>query len=112
MRAWVVVVLAWLCLAASARAENRLALVIGNDDYQHIDKLQKAVADAKAYAAVLREKGFSVQEGYDLSILPQSGHTTGRYFDKVTFESNIFNMLGDLQRWRLHRSTEQFNCAI
>ena len=50
---------AWICLAASARAENRLALVIGNDDYQHIDKLQKAKADAKAYAAVLREKGFS-----------------------------------------------------
>ena len=73
MRAWIVVVLAWLCLAASARAENRLALVIGNDDYQHIDKLQKAVADAKAYAAVLREKGFSVQEGYDLSILDMSG---------------------------------------
>ena len=73
MRAWIVVVLAWLCLAASARAENRLALVIGNDDYRHIDKLQKAVADARAYATVLREKGFSVQEGYDLSILDMSG---------------------------------------
>jgi uncharacterized caspase-like protein len=73
VRAWIVVLLAWICLAAAARAENRLALVIGNDDYRHIDKLQKAVADAKAYAAVLREKGFSVQEGYDLSILDMSG---------------------------------------
>jgi hypothetical protein len=58
VRAWVVVLLAWICLAASARAENRLALVIANDNYQHIDKLEKAKADAKAYAAVLREKGF------------------------------------------------------
>jgi hypothetical protein len=57
VRAWVVVLLAWICLAASARAENRLALVIA-DNYQHIDKLEKAKADAKAYAAVLREKGF------------------------------------------------------
>ena len=52
---------------APALAENRLALVIGNNDYQHIDKLKKAVADARAYASVLRDKGFSVQEGYDLS---------------------------------------------
>src|SRR5271155_5052009 len=73
MRAAFVVLLAWLCLSAPALAENRLALVIGNDDYQHIDKLQKAKADAKAYAAVLREKGFSVQEGYNLSILDMSG---------------------------------------
>ena len=58
MRAWIVVLLAWLCLATQALAENRLALVIGNDDYQHIDKLQKAEADAKAYASVLRRRGF------------------------------------------------------
>ena len=67
MRAAFAILLAWLCLAAPALAENRLALVIGNNDYQHIGKLDKAVADAKAYAKVLREKGFSVQEGYDLS---------------------------------------------
>ena len=73
MRSWIAILLSWLFLATSAFAENRLALVIGNDDYQHIDKLQKAKADAKAYAAVLREKGFSVQEGYDLSILDMSG---------------------------------------
>jgi formylglycine-generating enzyme required for sulfatase activity len=67
-----------LALSAAAAAQaaptdgRRVALVIGNDEYQHIDKLQKAKADANAYAAVLREKGFLVQEGYDLSMLDMS----------------------------------------
>ena len=68
MRAAFAILLAWLCLAAPAFAEKRLALVIGNNDYQHIAKLKKAVADATAYENVLREKGFSVQVGYDLSM--------------------------------------------
>ena len=39
-----------LCWAASlpARAENRLALVIGEDTYEQIAPLRKAVADARA----------------------------------------------------------------
>ena len=57
-----------LCCAASlpARAENRLALVIGEDTYEQIAPLRKAVADARAYAGTLREKGYSVSEGYDV----------------------------------------------
>ena len=57
-----------LCWAASlpARAENRLALVIGEDAYEQIAPLRKAVADARGYAAALREKGYSVSEGYDV----------------------------------------------
>ena len=57
-----------LCWAASlpARAENRLALVIGEDTYEQIAPLRKAVADARAYAGTLREKGYSVSEGYDV----------------------------------------------
>src|ERR1700678_2269560 len=68
MRAWVTIqiLLAWFCLAMPAYAEKRLALVIGNDSYQHIDKLLKAKADAKGYADLLREKGFSVEDRYDL----------------------------------------------
>ncbi|MFZ0206020.1 MAG: hypothetical protein WAL59_07870 [Roseiarcus sp.] len=52
-----------LCWAASlpARAENRLALVIGQ-----IAALRKAVADARACAGTLRGKGYSVSEGYDV----------------------------------------------
>src|ERR1700683_4946576 len=66
MRAWIVSLLAWLYLSGSGLAEQRLALVIGNDSYQHIDRLQKARADAKSYADLLREKGFSVEDRYDL----------------------------------------------
>jgi hypothetical protein len=56
------------CWAASlpARAENRLALVIGEDTYEQIAPLRKAVADARAYAGTVREKGYSVSEGYDV----------------------------------------------
>ena len=59
MRVGIAVLLAWLGFAGSALAEKRLALVIGNDRYPHIDRLQKARADAKSYADLLREKGFS-----------------------------------------------------
>ena len=69
MRSWIAVLISWLFLATSALAENRLALVIGNDGYKHIAVLQKARADAKSYAGLLREKGYSVQEGYDLGFL-------------------------------------------
>ncbi len=46
---------------ASAAAESRVALVIGNDDYQNIVKLEKAVNDANSVAAELRKVGFDVQ---------------------------------------------------
>ena len=46
---------------AMAAAERRVALVIGNNDYQNIVKLEKAVNDANAVAAELRKVGFEVQ---------------------------------------------------
>jgi hypothetical protein len=67
LRAAFVVLLAWLCLAAPALAQNRLALVIGNDDYQPIDRLKRVVADATAHASVLCENGSLAQVAYDLS---------------------------------------------
>jgi hypothetical protein len=42
MRAWIAGLLAWLCFAGAAFAEKRLALVIGNNSYQHIDALRDA----------------------------------------------------------------------
>lgn len=44
-----------------AATERRVALVIGNNDYQNIVKLEKAVNDANAVAAELRKVGFEVQ---------------------------------------------------
>ena len=44
-----------------AATERRVALVIGNNDYQNVVKLEKAVNDANAVSAELRKVGFEVQ---------------------------------------------------
>src|SRR5438105_11636674 len=46
--------------AAPAHAEKRVALVIGNNDYKNVPKLQKAVNDARTLADILKQLGFSV----------------------------------------------------
>jgi uncharacterized caspase-like protein len=82
MRGFIAGLLAWLCVAGSALAEKRLALVIGNDSYQHIDALQKARADAKRYAALLREKDSSVEERYDLGFVDMQG-AVAEFVEKI-----------------------------
>src|SRR4051794_17914001 len=49
-----------LLLASPARATKRLALVIGNNDYRNVPKLQKAVNDARTMGDTLRQLGFNV----------------------------------------------------
>ena len=49
-----------LVLAAPAQAEKRVALVIGNNDYKNVPKLQKAVNDARTMGDTLKQLGFSV----------------------------------------------------
>jgi hypothetical protein len=49
-----------LVLAQPAHAEKRVALVIGNNDYKNVPKLQKAVNDARTMGATLKQLGFSV----------------------------------------------------
>src|ERR1700687_118084 len=49
-----------LAFAAPAYAEKRIALVIGNNDYKHVPKLQKAVNDARTMGDTLKQLGFSV----------------------------------------------------
>src|SRR5271169_738485 len=82
MRGFIAGLLAWLCVAESALAEKRLALVIGNDAYQHIDALQKARADAKSYPDLLREKGFSVEDRYDLGFDDMEA-AVGEFVEKI-----------------------------
>ena len=60
-------ILAALGLAASltgfasvAHAEKRVALVIGNNDYKNVPKLQKAVNDARTMGDTLKQLGFQV----------------------------------------------------
>src|ERR1700686_2335425 len=46
--------------AGSAHAEKRVALVIGNNDYKNVPKLQKAVNDARTMGDTLKQLGFNV----------------------------------------------------
>src|ERR1700733_13587229 len=50
----------YLVLAQPAHAEKRVALVIGNNDYKNVPKLQKAVNDARTMGDTLKRLGFSV----------------------------------------------------
>src|ERR1700733_9365393 len=52
--------LLYLALAAPAHAEKRVALVIGNNDYKNVPKLQKAVNDARTMGDTLKQLGFTV----------------------------------------------------
>src|SRR6202051_1896622 len=57
------IAVAFLLFAAPARAEKRVALVIGNNDYKNVPKLQKAVNDARTMAETLKQLGFSGMVG-------------------------------------------------
>jgi hypothetical protein len=49
-----------LTLVQPAHAEKRVALVIGNNNYKNVPKLQKAVNDARTMGDTLRQLGFTV----------------------------------------------------
>jgi len=68
-RARLLLVVAILSLGATpwARAESRVALVIGNSAYQHAPALDNPRNDAEAIAASLNRLGFSVVKGVDLT---------------------------------------------
>ena len=64
MRTFCAIVL--LASALAAQAQERIALVIGNGDYK-VGPLRNPVNDARAMAKVLRETGFEVMHGENLS---------------------------------------------
>ena len=63
----------WLMIVAMgvwvlpAEAGKRLALVIGNSNYQSVTKLPNPANDAADIAAKLTSLGFEVEEGIDLT---------------------------------------------
>src|SRR5258707_14054390 len=57
---WSLVAWSLLALAQPAHAEKRVALVIGNNDYKYVPRLQKAVNDARTMGDTLKQLGFSV----------------------------------------------------
>lgn len=63
---WAALALAWVVLLGAGhglRAETRLALVIGNSAYRHVDALANPANDARAIAAALRSVGFDLVGG-------------------------------------------------
>lgn len=63
--------IAALCLAllpglASMAEARRVALVIGNADYEYVEKLPNPVNDARDIGAALARIGFAVTQGFDL----------------------------------------------
>jgi hypothetical protein len=59
--------IAALPAAGTARAESRLAFVVGNDGYRNVSQLQKAVNDARAIGHGLQQLGFRVTLGENLA---------------------------------------------
>lgn len=56
-----------VCLPASAQAQKRVALLIGNNGYQNVPRLGTAINDARALGETLRKLGFRVLIGEDQS---------------------------------------------
>jgi Caspase domain len=54
-------------LSVPELAEQRVALVIGNDSYSNVPVLQKAAADARTMTASLSKLGFDVETGVNVS---------------------------------------------
>ena len=55
-----IVVALFAFAAPPAHAEKRVALVVGNNDYRNVPKLQKAVNDARTMGDTLKQLGFTV----------------------------------------------------
>src|ERR1035437_6051065 len=60
-------VLGILASTDAAKADRRVAFVVGNGAYKNVAQLPKPPVDAKAMAAVLRNVGFDVVEGTNLT---------------------------------------------
>jgi uncharacterized caspase-like protein len=64
------ILLSLICMALSvsaARADRRVAFVVGNGAYKNVAQLPNPPIDAKAMAATLRNVGFEVIEGANLN---------------------------------------------
>jgi hypothetical protein len=67
---YLTVILSLICMvftANAARADRRVAFVVGNGTYKNVAQLPNPPVDAKAMAGVLRNVGFEVVEGTNLT---------------------------------------------
>ena len=67
MRSVVLAVIALFLASGAAHAERRVALVLGNSNYQHAPALANPVRDAQAIADQLKSLDFEVASGFDLT---------------------------------------------
>jgi uncharacterized caspase-like protein len=73
---------ALLLTLGAASADRRVALVLGNSQYQHAPALLNPVSDAKAISTRLEQLGFEVVSGFDLTKL-QTQETIARFAKQV-----------------------------
>jgi hypothetical protein len=67
---YLTIILSLICMvfaAHSAKAERRVAFVVGNGTYKNVQPLPNPETDAKSMASVLRNVGFEVVEGTNLT---------------------------------------------
>lgn len=64
-------------------ASERLALVIGNDNYNEVASLELARADAKSYAELLSERGFQVTQLEDVDARTMR-RSLALFYDKIS----------------------------
>ncbi|WP_291861745.1 caspase family protein [Bradyrhizobium sp.] len=67
---YLTIVLSLICMAFSvhsAKADRRVAFVVGNGTYKNVQPLPNPAIDAKSMASVLRNVGFEVVEGTNLT---------------------------------------------
>src|SRR5580698_367880 len=67
---YLTVILSLICMiftANAAKADRRVAFVVGNGAYKNVAQLPNPPVDAKAMASTLRNVGFEVVEGTDLT---------------------------------------------
>ncbi len=67
---YLTVILSLICMiftAHAAKADRRVAFVVGNGAYKNVAQLPNPPVDAKAMAGVLRNVGFEVVEGTNLT---------------------------------------------
>ncbi len=77
---YLLLMLLFMAVPATALAEKRVALVIGNSAYQHVPQLANPKNDAADMAAKLEDLGFEVVRGEDLDLM--SMRNTAREFTK------------------------------
>lgn len=82
MRGIGLVALALLLTLSAASAERRVALVLGNSQYQHAPALTNPVRDAQAMAERLKSLDFEVVSGFDLTKL-QTQTTIAQFAKQV-----------------------------